>query len=83
MKNTKPEPAWMQPCRKELLKLDPRYLVVFNERWQHFGGDCTAAQLARYLQGRGYDWAPSDRTTRDWLAVILPIEAKHKQAITS
>ncbi|GEM_PF-4044207 len=74
------EPAWMKPCREELLRIDPRYLVVFNIRWRQFDGHCTSEQIrAVMLADKQYDWTPTDRTIRTWLARIAPIETKHKQ----
>lgn len=77
---TKPhEPAWTPPCRAELEKLDPRYAVVLDARWTHFDeGNCTAGQLVAYLRRGGHTWVPTVSTMNRWLAVILPIEAKHK-----
>lgn len=72
-----PEPAWRRHCREELFKLDPRYAAVFGIRWGVFGGDCTAAQLARHLAERGYEWAPAERNLRRWLTIILPVETRH------
>jgi hypothetical protein len=73
-------PFWQECCRAELLRIDPRYLVAFDVRWDKFNGDCTAAQLARHLKQRGFDWAPSRRTIERWLQVIIPIETRHQQA---
>lgn len=71
-------PKWMEPCRQELLRLDPRYLVLFNLRWRQFGGDCTAAQLHRALHRGKYRWAPAhERTVQRWLQAILATEATY------
>lgn len=76
-----PEPAWWKPCRAELLKLrhGPAFVVVFDIRWRVYEGNCTAEQLAQYLADgkRGFEWAPTARTLRRWLAVILPVETRH------
>jgi hypothetical protein len=75
------EPDWMGACKAALLKLDPRYVIVFKIRWQVFGGDCSAAQMHRYLQEQEYEWAPtSERQVRNWMKEILPIEARCKAA---
>lgn len=78
MKFTPNKPAWMKPCRAELERMDARYALVFDARWQHFGeADCTARQLVVYLARSGYNWVPTVSTMNRWLNVIQPIEAKH------
>ena len=75
------EPDWMSACKAELMLLNSHYVMVFNVRWKEFAGDCSAAQIHRTLQARGYRWAPaSERTLQRWMLEILPIEAKHKAA---
>jgi len=78
------EPGWMAPCREELMRRDPRWVVVFNARWRVFGGDCSAAALYAHLKARRYAWLPSERSLRTWLngkddePGILQIEAHHR-----
>ena len=73
--------AWMDACRQELMRLDPRYVVLFNLRHLRFGGDCTAAQLHRALHSGGYTWAPKSRdTTARWVQEILAVEARHRES---
>ena len=69
---------WMRPCREELLALDPRYVVLFDIRWQYFNGECTAVDLHRQIHQRSYKWAPSERWVRRWLNEIIPVETRHK-----
>ena len=72
----------MAPCREELMRRDPRWVVVFNARWRVFGGDCSAAALYAHLKARRYAWLPSESTLRRWLNEpfgIQAIEAKHRR----
>jgi hypothetical protein len=74
---------WMADARAELNKLDARLRLVFEIRWQHLDGTESARSICDWMRGQGYAWTPTERSMRTWLAEILPVENKHRQAYDS
>lgn len=61
---------------ERLTRLDPRLTVVYQNYRRDFGGDCTAAQLARHLAAKGHRWCPTRQTMSEWLATIRQLESE-------
>ena len=80
MNPTRTTPDWRITCRRELEKINSAYAVVFDARWNVLGEDASPATIAKHLKTAGYEWAPTERTVRRWLATIREKEREHKQA---
>lgn len=78
-------PKWEQRLRDELFRERPERVLIYDALFGHFGGDCSAPQLIRYLLKQGHKpardggWLPCNRDSMGRLIRQL----KQRRAVAS